>query len=155
MKDRFWGTTMGVLLTIGLFFSGLFSWLTPLPLFYISRRHSLKRGAVGWALVVLLVWGFYEFLFYFLRKDTSDVDFLALFGKKALLGVMMVYLCFFGGLSLLLAWRSSRETRVIRLMAWGMGGALGIGLAVFIFFTKGHLISFSQELSRSFGLIVD
>jgi hypothetical protein len=101
MKDRFWGTTVGVLLTIGLFFSGLFSWLTPLPLFYIARCHSLKLGGIGWAFVILLVWGFYEFLFSFLGKDASEVDFLALVGKKALLGAMMVYLCFFGSLSLL------------------------------------------------------
>lgn len=167
MKDRFWGTLLGVLLTVALFFSGLFSWLTPLPLFYLARRYSLGRGLLAWALTILFFGIFYSFLFSFLGKESTELNLLKwltwlpgmayyeAFGRQAVLGSVFVYLSFFCSLSLLFAWMSVRETRVIRFVSVTMGGAALVSALVLVAFTRGQLPGFVHGISRYLGLVLD
>ncbi len=144
MKDSIWTLPFALLLSVLFFLSGLFSWFTPLPLFYIARRYSLARAAFAWGLVFLILVGFYELFFFWMFQNGMAPNWLhwvswlpgmayyAVFGKKVVLSSIWVYLTFFASLSLMLAWRTRLEKSLIRLVIWVL---LGTFLCTFLLIT--------------------
>ncbi|MFO1518373.1 MAG: DUF2232 domain-containing protein [bacterium] len=166
MKDRFVATALAVLLSVSLFFSGLFSWFTPVPLFYISRRYSLRWGGITLLLIALLLSGAYFGVFHYLSvsKDPNSLSWFSWlpgmayyepFGKKAVMGSVFASLTFFGSMGLILAWRGPKERRLASLAAWTWLGATFAAALVVVLFSKGHLVSLTENVTKYLGLALD
>ncbi len=76
MKEKSWVCVWGVLFTLATFVSGLFSWFTPLPLFYIGRRYSIRLALLGYLAVLVLLGILYALLAYALVEKILQRSFL-------------------------------------------------------------------------------
>jgi predicted membrane protein DUF2232 len=166
-KEKLWAASVAGLITILLFFSGLFSWLTPIPLFYIARRYSLPLGTSVWLASCLVLYGLYRLLFSYLSGLPPGSEALYLFtwlpamgfysssGSGAVLKAVFCYFSFFGALGLTLAWRSGRERSIAVLIGWMVGLASAVALAVILFSQKGNVVSLLEGVRRYLGLVLD
>jgi uncharacterized protein YybS (DUF2232 family) len=167
MKERFWPVVWGVVLWISLFFSGLFSWLTPLPLIYVGHRYSLRSAMLGWLIATSLLVGFYQVIFYYFLHSSltgekiggfawlPGMGYYELFGRGAVLGALLTYSVFLGSLSLILVWKSRQTKTVISLASWVVGGASAITFLVILGLVKGNLTGFVTGITRYLGWVLD
>ncbi len=143
MKEKFWALTWGVFFTLATFASGLLSWLTPLPLFYIGRKYSIRFALLGWALVFALTAFIYlsllgipgeppnfRWLEWFLWLP--GMAYYKGFGMSGVLKALSVYYAFSFSFSILLIWKSKTESQLTRLASYLSLGSLFFTLFVFL-----------------------
>ncbi len=140
MRDKLWVCLWGVALTLATFASGLFSWFTPLPLFYIGRKYSIRFALVGWFLVIALTFVVYAFLLK-AGGQSSRLDwfswlpamvYLKSFGASVVIKALAVYFSFNISLSLLLTYFTQKESNVTRLVTKIALGTLIVCALTFI-----------------------
>jgi len=122
------------LVTGVLYFSGLFTILTPLPILYLSAVRGVRAGWISAALVVSAVSAVYLFMLPEAAQGEGGLS-LMLVPGQGLAGFLsretiaiggVGYIVFFVAVALTMSWGASRK---MDLMRWG-GFALGVGLAV-------------------------
>lgn len=144
MKEKFWVWSWGVFLTLAAFVSGLLSWFTPLPFFYIGRKYSLRMAMMGWLFVLAIVGAAYTCLLgFWATPDTSHMLKLFMwlpgmiyyksFGSWVVLKSVSLYFSFSISLSLLMVWRSKSEKKVTPFVSQVALGTLLTVSLVFLF----------------------
>ncbi len=157
---------LAVLFTFFLLVSGFFNFLAPLPLFYIARRYSWRTSFWAWVGFILCLSGLYFFLFSLIASRASQPEFVywffrlpgmvyyPLFGPRAVLGGMITDMVFFSSLSLLLAWKSTHEKKLLSLVGWLLGGSLLVtSLTVFVL-SFGDVASLLHGVSKYFQTVL-
>lgn len=115
-----------MLFTLATFASGLFSWFTPLPLFYIGRKYSIRLAALAWIGLVAAIVLLYGFLLGLPGGHAKEpwiqwfswlpgMLYWKQFGAGAVLKAVAVYGSFNVSLSLGLIWLSKREADATRM----------------------------------------
>lgn len=157
MKDKLWVCLWAVLLTLATFTSGLFSWFTPLPLFYIGRKYSIRFALIGWSLALALTIVVYALLLSGGGQNSWSQWFLWLpamvylksFGTGIVVKALVLYFSFNISLSLLLIDLSQRESDITRLVTKLALGVLLICLLVFIVcIGPGNLSAFASLIHQ-------
>lgn len=139
MKDKLLVCLWAVFLTLATFASGLFSWFTPLPLFYIGRKYTIRHAILGWfAVLGIVACAYASFLLPDLKMPLKPEWFTWLpamlyykdYGSGVVLKALIVYFSFSISLSLLLITLSQKEKEASRFMSRiAMGTSLATALA--------------------------
>lgn len=139
MKEKLGLSVWGLTFTLAIFVSGLFSWFTPLPLFYIGRKYSVRFALMLWLVfLALIVFGYTFLLGFFGIKENSLLQWFTWlpgmvyyksFGAGVVLKAIAVYFAFNISCSVLLCWRSREERNITKLASQV---SLGVCLATFL-----------------------
>jgi len=146
-------------IALGLFFSGVFTWLTPLPFFYAVRRYSFKFALMLLVFSLLCIGGIYFSFFEFLKVSASTtwlrvlewfpaMIYYSVFGAKVVLKIIFTYFAFYAVLGLLLGWRINKKQSLSLLFAIVVLGTLGISSLFVLIFTQVNLSPFFQGIEQ-------
>lgn len=167
MKEKSWLCLWGVLFTLATFVSGLFSWFTPLPLFYIGRRYSIRLALLGCFAVLVLLGVLYALILGLLGGKTENhllqwfmwlpgMLYYKQFGAWMVWKALAVYFSFNISFSLLLAWRSKKEKNITRLASQvALGSLLSSVFVLFLCIGPSSLASFVALIEKYTVSVLD
>jgi len=147
-------------IALGLFFSGIFTWLTPLPFFYAVRRYSFKFALMLLVFSLLCLGVIYFSFFDFIKVGVIPASWVkwvewfpamvyySIFGPQAVLKIVLNYFAFYGILGLLLGSRVRKNHSLASLFAWVTAGTLLLSFLLILFFVKAQLGLFLQGIEQ-------
>ncbi len=162
MQDRFLAIVTGIALWIALFFSGLFFWLSPLALFYIAKRHSIKISMMVWFVSTSLILLAYQTVFSHLPSEVPKwllwlpaMGYFELFGKEVVLNAVLIYSVFFGLIGFILSLRAGKEKKVVSLMTTLVFGSSVVTFFVLLILIQGDFSLFIGSVHQYFLTALD
>ncbi|MBL7684554.1 MAG: DUF2232 domain-containing protein [Deltaproteobacteria bacterium] len=161
MKEGLGAFFLNGALAVFLFFSGVFSWLTPLPIFYIAKRFSLKSAVFTSVLIAFFLVLSYHFLFLHFPEGTPFLNWLPgmsyqkLFDAKVVWASVLVDWLFYASIGCSLAHWISTEKKVLSLLTKVIFTSLGIASFVVLILAQAQLSLLVDSVQKYLSFALD